>query len=134
MKEQLVSLEVARLLKEKGFDIPCRFCYGAVSDSLWNLLEERRGTWCETDIEFDWNDCKVSMIDNSISAPTQSLAQKWLREEKNIIVIADYNCVGYAVWNYEIFTDKHYFIMSEKAFDTYEKALEAGLIETLKLI
>ena len=74
------------------------------------------------------------------SCPTQSVAQKWLRETKNIHICV-YNCAcGYG---YEISkADNGTHITSSVyegtndggKWDTYEETLEAGLQETLKLI
>lgn len=97
MTEELVTLETAKLLKDKGMFI---------------------------DIEF----------------PPQSIAQKWLRETKNIHICI-YNCAcGYG---YEISkADNGTHITSSVyegpndggKWDVYEEALEAGLQEALKLI
>nr|UWF97639.1 MAG: hypothetical protein [Bacteriophage sp.]DAO51306.1 MAG TPA: Complement C5-like protein [Caudoviricetes sp.] len=97
MTEELVTLETAKLLKEKGMFI---------------------------DIEF----------------PPQSVAQKWLRETKNIHICI-YNCAcGYG---YEISKADNGTHIASSAYketndgekwDTYEEALEAGLQEALKLI
>ena len=72
--------------------------------------------------------------------PTQSIAQKWLRETKNIHICV-YNCAcGYG---YEISkADNGTHITSSVyegpndggEWDIYEEALEAGLHEALKLI
>ena len=74
------------------------------------------------------------------SCPTQSVAQKWLRETKNIHICV-YNCAcGYG---YEISkADNGTHITSSVyegpndggKWDVYEDALEAGLQEALKLI
>lgn len=97
MTEELVTLETAKMLKEKGMFI------------------------C---IEF----------------PPQSIAQKWLRETKNIHICI-YNCAcGYG---YEISKADNGTHIASSAYkgtndgskwDTYEEALEAGLQEALKLI
>ena len=72
--------------------------------------------------------------------PPQSVAQKWLRETKNIHICI-YNCAcGYG---YEISKADNGTHMASSVYkgtndggkwDTYEEALEAGLQETLKLI
>lgn len=96
MTEGLVTLETAKLLKDKGMFI---------------------------DIEF----------------PPQSVAQKWLRETKNIHICV-YNCAcGYG---YEISKADNGTHIASSAYkgtndgskwDTYEEALESGLQEALKL-
>ena len=75
-----------------------------------------------------------------LSVPPQSVAQKWLREIKNIHICV-YNCAcGYG---YEISkADNGTHITSSVyegpndggEWDTYEEALETGLQEALKLI
>ena len=94
MTEELVTLETAKSLKEKGMF---------------------------TDIEF----------------PTQSVAQKWLRETKNLHIEISYMYENY--WTYDILTiPRHDLIgLSDRPiirYNTYEEALEAGLQEALKLI
>lgn len=94
MTEELVTLETAKLLKEKGMF---------------------------TDIEF----------------PPKSVAQKWLRETKNLHIEISYMYENY--WTYDILTiPRHDLIgLSDRPiirYNTYEEALEAGLQEALKLI
>ena len=94
MTEELVTLETAKSLKEKGMF---------------------------TDIEF----------------PPQSVAQKWLRETKNLHIEISYMYENY--WLYDILTiPAHDLIgLSDRPivrYNTYEEALEAGIQEALKLI
>ena len=94
MTEELVTLETAKLLKEKGMF---------------------------TDIEF----------------PTQSVAQKWLRETKNLHIEISYMYGNY--WIYDILTIPNHDLvgLSDRPivrYNIYEEALEAGLQEALKLI
>jgi len=78
--------------------------------------------------------------------PSQSLLQKWLRDEFNIIVeaISHYDStqlplsktnivkpIGWFAWNYY---DNNFSPEQAPKFSTYEKALEFGLQEGLKLI
>lgn len=72
-----------------------------------------------------------------IEFPTQSVAQKWLRETKNIHIEISYMYENY--WLYDILTiPTHDLIgLSDRPivrYNTYEEALEAGLQEALKLI
>jgi hypothetical protein len=112
MTEELVTLETAKLLKEKGFN----------------------GRKYLIDVS-TLNHCS-----KYLSVPPQSIAQKWLRETKNIHICV-YNCAcGYG---YEISkADNGTHITSSvyegtndgEEWDTYEEALEAGLQKALKLI
>lgn len=72
--------------------------------------------------------------------PTQSFAQKWLRETKNMHIAIIRNACGYG---YDICkADNGTFIAAGifddpndgGQWDTYEEALEAGIQEALKLL
>ena len=125
MEEQLISFETAKLAKEKGFpQEPNR-----LKIPYYNYKGEFKG-----DVK-DWLRKYLRKEDTSdvesVSAPTQSLLAKWLREEHNIHLIAykNINIDGYD-WCY-ITTDG---ITNINSYKTYEEALEAGLQEALKLI
>ena len=120
MEEQLVSLEVARLLEEKGFCNGSAYCYDNYKQELHR---NDNGSIYINGLEEDY-----------IEVPTQSLVQKWLREIKETIVIVDYNMAYPGKWDYEYWNGKCGFAVSEEYYDTYEEALEAGLQEALKLI
>lgn len=122
MTEELVTLETAKLLKEKGFNEYCKYI---IND---------KGLTMEIII-------RTSNLPKAYySRPMQSIVQKWLREIKNIHICV-YNCAcGY---RYEISkADNGTHIASSTykgtndggGWDTYEEALEAGLQEALKLI
>lgn len=129
MTEEFVTLETAKLLKEKGFkeDVFTFYEVDCVEGDM--ILSE---TYDVSENFNEKNDC--------LSAPSQSLAQKWLRETKNIHICV-YNCAcGYG---YEISkADNGTHITSSVyegpndggKWDIYEEALEAGLQEALKLI
>jgi len=68
--EEICTYEVCKLAKEKGFDVPTFGYYRIDTED-----------WYRTDVYDDWNDSTIRY-----SAPTQSLLQRWLREEKGIIV------------------------------------------------
>lgn len=111
MTEKHVTLDTAVLLKEKGFP---------------------QDRW------------PVSVVDlpyrfKHLSIPPQSIAQKWLRETKNLHICI-YNCAcGYG---YEISrADNGTHVDNSKyegpndggEWDTYEEALEDGILKSLKL-
>ena len=82
MTEELVTLETAKLLKEKGFNEYCKYI---IND---------KGLMMETIFRTSKDLPKLFY-----SCPIQSIAQKWLRETKNIHICV-YNCAcGYG---YEI--------------------------------
>ena len=74
--EDFVSFETAKLLKEKGFDIPCN-CYGGYNGV--NLTYRL----CITDKYTNWNKHTDKTI---ISCPTLQMTMKWLREMHNIFI------------------------------------------------
>lgn len=131
IQEELVTLETAKLLKEKGFREDCMAFY--TKDVLFK--------------------CNAYINTNvlKLPAPTQSIAQKWLRETKNIHVLSipriieSYNKIGEVVktivefyyWEIYVVGSSHKYIAQNclsNQFNTYEEALEAGLQEALKLI
>lgn len=117
MEEQLVSYKTVLLAKKKGIDF---------RDKIFPRVCFKAGTYH--------------------AYITQALLQKYLREVHNILVdvVAFYDNdklplskdnlqkpKGYFYWDYynETFTEENAI-----KFDTYEKALEYGLQEALKLI
>ena len=106
--EEICTYEVAKLAKEKGFNAPTDFCY------------EQSG-------------CLVRC--GSIAAPTQSLLQRWLREEKKWnIVVRMYENEGYYwfIQNSKGELQESYFTYADEMFATYELALEDALKYALK--
>lgn len=125
MEDTLITFETAKLAKEKGFPqepnrrkVPYYNYKGEFNGDVTDFLRKYLREEDTSDVE-------------SVSAPTQSLLSKWLREEHNIHLIAykNINIDGYD-WCY-ITTDG---ITNINSYKTYEEALEAGLQEALRLI
>ena len=125
MEDIIIAFETAKLAKEKGFPqepnklkIPYYNYKGEFKGDVKDWLRKYLRKEDTSDVE-------------SVSAPTQSLLAKWLREEHNIHLIAykNINIDGYD-WCY-ITTDG---ITNINSYKTYEEALEAGLQDALKLI
>lgn len=121
MTEKFVTLETEKMLRKKGFNEYCRFVIG----------EDR----VVSDIILSWN-----LSPNKFPAPIQSIAQKWLRETKNIHICV-YNCAcGYGYEISKADNGTHIASSTYKGtndggkWDTYEETLEAGIRESLKLI
>lgn len=122
MKEQLVSLQTAKLAKEKGLKL--NYCR-----ELFYPDPDKEGEYVTNECSHDWE-----FIEDKdwYSRPTQALLQKWLREVHNLIVIIDWGPLS-EKYSYEIYHNgKDYGV--EYVNVTYEEALEEGLIEALKLI
>lgn len=78
MKEQLISLETAILAKEKGFDIPVLF-YWVINKAV-EVKPELNASFNR--FNNDYNGDKFT--DEAYSAPTQSLLQKYIREQRGV--------------------------------------------------
>ena len=104
IKEDYCSYEVAKLLKEKGFDTPCMGRY-SVRSKEFHL------------------DC-TKMCNNGglfeCAAPTHQMAMKWLRDEHNIKIMIRPYVDG--TYSYEILNGFWYV-----NFDSYEDAVEAAI-------
>lgn len=116
-KEDYVSLECAKLLKEKGYCWPCGTFY-----TLEGFIKFR------------------SIADNfnrltAYSRPTLYEAQKWLRGRGYYVEVGIYEKY---VWAFVVYGYDDEcclsMVFSEKRYNTYEEALSAGIIEALKLI
>ena len=132
MEDTKITFETAKLAKEKGFPqepnklkIPY-YNYkgefkGDVSDWLRKYLKKED----TSDVE-------------SVSAPTQSLLAKWLREKHGV----DISILILGISDYQVYVHKKrelkYNGIVNFVFDNkdniYEEALEIGLQEALKLI
>ena len=123
MEDQIVSFEVAKLAKEKGFDELVTHWYsrkGVLNVSMWDG---------EPDV-IVLGKHKHSL---SITAPTQSLLQRWLREEHNLLVQM-YTWKDHASDNNDEMMWKSEIKNSVFISLTYEESLEAGLLEALKTL
>lgn len=78
IKERYVSFEVAKLLRDKGFNEPCR---GVYEEKVLRI-----NTLC------DWLNSDFSEY---VAAPTQAMACDWLEETFNIAIVLDLTILGY---------------------------------------
>lgn len=135
------SYELSKTLKAVGFDEPCDSYYDktcAADDEYWHTKREEAYNWNELD-----SNCQTS-------APTLWHAQKWLRE--NLLLHIGANpAIPTLKWQFYI-DDLNQQInpydgelmtrwdddMQEKAdkqlYDSYERALSAGIAAALELI
>lgn len=133
MKEQLITFKVAKLAKEKGFNWEVYYSY----DERVELAEYAKNFNLDTDevVDIRLDHLKIDfngISNNFISAPTQSLLQKWLREVHNIHIQIFFINNSFRVKVKYFYKD---MIMSlpitRYAHKTYEEALEKGLLEGL---
>lgn len=122
MNEDYVSYEVAKLLKENGFNWYCHAHYVPNSEVLSHSL----GVSNTYDVDV-------------YAAPTLYMAQKWLRVEKDIHIMIDVCASGYhaVLWKtngtfIKTLVDKG--PNDGGVWDTFEEALQTGILEALKLI
>ena len=125
MKEDYVSLEVAKLLKEKGFDEPCDFIYDG--DKLeWIFYKFIFMNGILTNSKFD--------DDKIVSAPTLQMAMKWLREKHWVISVhpCGFDAGGECHWyKADIWGDDNYQFEYDESEnrekETYESACEDAI-------
>lgn len=124
MTEELITLETAKLLKEKGFNEYCK-----------DIIREDNGRMMQS--VFRTN---KDLPKGAYSRPTQSIAAKWIRETKNLHISIIRNACGYG---YDICKADNGTHITDGIFkgsndggqwDIYEEALEVGIQEALKLI
>ena len=119
--EEICTYEVCKLAKEKGFNERTRYYYEANCINP-KAIEHCTGANC------------FNKYPKAVSAPTQALLQRWLREERGIIVevfVDDdsnmpltYNIHQYKDWNWECVCHHHgnYY-----AVNNWELCLEDAL-------
>lgn len=115
MKEAYVSLEVAKLLKEKGFEV------------ITYMVYDNQGN-------FDYQNCVCCNVDRMpcLYAPTHQMAMAWLREKKYISIVIDDEIplsYKYIIKKYNI-TELYkveVLKLDSLPFAKYEDAVEAAL-------
>ena len=117
IEEQLISFQVAKLAKEKGCTLNTPKAY---NDNGVLVIQSNYPSYID---ELD------------ISAPTQSLLQKWLREVHNVsIKIDDYYTNSRVRFDYNVCQLGSQEDNPVGIFETYEEALEIGLYQALVLL
>jgi hypothetical protein len=146
MIDAIITLETAKLLKEKKFHIWVTGSYTEYLKTQKDLEYPEGGGpfgWEKGEINFDSRNyfCNDHNSDYSnkkykmYAAPTLSFVQTWLREEHNILVFANYRqfaieeCDG---WYWHIGKSVNQY--NSDQYVSYETALEAGLQEGLRQI
>ena len=133
--ECYVSFEIAKLLKEGGFDWECS-CYYSV-----NTLHEPNNGFIHIykqykALFYDHNRTKMPVY----SAPTLDVAQKWLREVKDIdvYIFPTTNNIRGCVYEWGIKTfGRALWVEGQpytNQYETYEEAQEVGIKKALEMI
>lgn len=164
MKEQIIEYKTAFLAREKGFDIHCDYRYveneakGQHNKDLINWKDYRVEECIDYNRDYAYkavenlSDTYNEIFKNNdkdyyLSAPTQSLLQKWLREKHNIHIEVTpwlqedgsnegYGFIIYKTWKERIECELKLLKSNNQIQlkQTYEQALEKSLYESLKLI
>lgn len=119
MELQRITLETAKLARQKGFNLQVQ----------WTYTSEKG----DEDFFDDWENWNE--FEDNYSAPTQELLKKWLREKHQIFL----NSIsGYELdTRFQIYYEEDgitYDDLYTNMFDKYEDALEEALKEGLKKI
>lgn len=137
MTETLINRKTAELARSKGFLLTCDSFYCENYEGL--CMERDEFLWVES-LENPIYDCNAEFDEGlRYYAPTQALLQKWLRENHQIYVSVRES------WSFDnilefVCTINGSFVSHDKLdlplnrFDSYESALEAGLLEALLTI
>ena len=130
--EDYVSFDVAKLLKEKGFNELCRCVYSP--EGVFHKSNR-------TNIYDYYDNALLDEVGNSdyFLAPTQALVMKWLREVHNIHINLDIHWLYFANskgWMYVIerilengveYIDSKGDENDKTFYSTYEEAAEAAI-------
>ena len=120
--EDYVSFEIAKLLKEKGFDVECD-CFYVDGE----LVIARGGA-------SNWNIGETLFTDykNECSAPTLQMTMKWLRKKHKLyIVIRPYVTEEgfFSLFDIKSLKEKEIVVnlRTKTGFNTHEEACEAAI-------
>ena len=113
--EEICTYEVCKLAKEKGFP---QDVFGTCEMKSACYLDD--GRFCK--------DGCIYPIEDAYTAPTQSLLQRWLREEKGIdIAIVPLISKVYSYIVYNILDRNNRVVETNAGYKSYELALEDAL-------
>lgn len=130
IREDFVNLEVAKKLHEKGFDWPCLSTIGIDGKISWGYCRKQNVT--------DLSRIKGKYLE--YLAPSLYDAQKWLRIRHNIHIVIDNSACGYGWFLYKADNGTRIADYADNGpndggcWDTYEEALNEGILEGLKRI
>lgn len=131
------SYPVSFLLREQGFDVPCRWYYDTeYHERTWHVEYEPLRN---SEIRGGYGKLRYEML----SAPSHSVATEWIRINFgiNLIPIEQYTWQVQHRWKYQIINtraaDKHYgnkefIVESELEYADPVQAIDAGLLYILE--
>ena len=118
IKEDYVSFETAKILKEKGFDESISMVYMSYGD-LCKL--HRYDSICNS----NYNDITKNYFE--CTAPTLQMAMKWLREVHNVFIEPKMSKNTF-LWGYRVsISNGRTRCIHANIFNKYEEACEAAI-------
>ena len=126
MKEDFVSFETAKLLKEKGFDWDCIMVYDL----------EKPKSCADGKLYDNFDNKNPNRFPDLCSAPSLAMAMKWLRKTHNLAISTSVTIDGWHSYVSQIKLDDEGFVVSIidgiddgniPNCDTFEKSAEAAL-------
>lgn len=136
MKEDYVSYELAKKLKECGFDEPCDKWIASKSFSYYDEDEccDHNGV-----VKKGWfisQKNKERYDQDALPYLTLWQAQKWLREKKNWHIIVEPIIWWGLTYEFKLWHESRVYENDNRGFyfSSYEAALSAGIKQTLELI
>lgn len=133
MTEQLVSYYTARLARDVGFDDKCQYGY-------YDLEQDNKGKYRSGEFR-DFNDSYThshwsnnSNLTTSITAPPQCVLIRWIRENHNLLVYADWFDNRFVGRIKIMNTNSRIKGYSTIRYDTYNEALESAIQSALNTI
>ena len=129
IEESYVSFDTARMLKEAGFEANLKTRY----------VEEEKDEWAFWESGTKRSD--YNYFDDTIACPTQALAARWLREVHDTFVkmerVGSFDGKEFRFyWSFSIISVSTACLKSISGgrHDSYEEALEAGIVQVLERI
>ena len=123
-EDHIISFNTAVLAKAKGFDSIDKYCYDPECHDVNHIY-----VWCQE------RQCSTEgRMKRLVSAPCQSLLQRWLREKHSEVICIDYNEFKGDEglnWTWRL---PHHPLNIGDYYSTYEEALEEGLRRALNLL
>lgn len=129
MTEDFVPFELAKKLKEKGFEMPTNMIFAMYNQLgiFHPLTTSADYSVCDSGFKFrcyyDFDD----FDENDYVAPTISQVLKWLREEKKIHIHSRYSFANYKWWWNISMLEKHNLEYSDAEYQSHEAAVLAGI-------
>lgn len=131
--------ETCVALKELGFKEKCPTYYDT-EDNVGLLYNTQ---WTSDYLPCQFTDCLESHNSNTsddnsyIDAPTLWEAQKWLREEKKLVVLVGFDfcpITSEIVYNWVIVVNGNTAKKSSYTYDYFEEALSEGIKQAVKIL